>query len=114
MKQDMPIAFKEPSMTETSPRSRRQVIILDPLGLHLRPAAKLVILAKLFRSDVSVVFRENTANAKSILDLVTLAAECGTMLDIVAHGPDAEEAVTALADLICNGLAGSVARTAAA
>ena len=41
---------------------------------------------------------ENTANARSILDLVTLGAECGTMLDILAHGADAEEAVNALAE----------------
>jgi phosphotransferase system HPr (HPr) family protein len=42
-------------MTETSLRSYRQVIILDPLGLHLRPAAKLVNLANTFRSEIRVV-----------------------------------------------------------
>jgi phosphocarrier protein HPr len=104
----------EPSMTETSLRSHRQVVIPDPLGLHLRPAAKLVNLANAFRSDVRVVCKGNTANAKSILDLVTLGAECGTTLDILAQGPDAEEAVNALAELIGDGLDGSVARTAAA
>ena len=101
-------------MNDTSPRSHREVIILDPLGLHLRPAAKLVALAKTFRSDIQVVFRENTANARSILDLVTLAADRGTTLDIVAEGPDAEEAVTALTDLIGAGLDSFVERTAAA
>jgi phosphocarrier protein HPr len=110
----MPIAFKEPPMTETPLRDRRQVILLDPLGLHLRPAAKLVVLAKSFRSDIRVVCRGNTANAKSILDLVMLAAECGTTLEIVAHGPDAEDAVTALADMISAGLDGSLGRTVAA
>jgi phosphocarrier protein HPr len=110
----MPIASKEPSMTETSLRSYRQVIILDPLGLHLRPAAKLVNLANTFRSEIRVVCKGNTANAKSILDLVTLAAECGTKLDIVAHGPDAEEAVTTLTDLLGTGLDGLVERTVAA
>jgi phosphocarrier protein HPr len=110
----MPIAFKESSMAEPSLRNPRQVVIIDPLGLHLRPAAKLVNLANTFRSDIRVVCNGNTANVKSILDLVTLAAECGTMLDIVAHGPDAEEAVNALVELIGHGLDGSVARTAAA
>jgi phosphocarrier protein HPr len=110
----MPIAFKEPSMTETSLRNRRQAVIIDHLGLHLRPAAKLVILANTFQSDIRVVCKGNTANAKSILDLVTLGAECGTMLDIVAHGPDAEEAVNALTDLIGAGLDGFVERTVAA
>jgi phosphocarrier protein HPr len=101
-------------MTETPLRIRSQVVIIDSLGLHLRPAAKLVVLAKSFQSDVQVVCRGNTANAKSLLDLVILAAECGTTLDIVAHGPDAEEAVIALTDLIGAGLDGSVGRTAAA
>jgi phosphotransferase system HPr (HPr) family protein len=101
-------------MTETPLRIRSQVVIIDPLGLHLRPAAKLVVLANSFQSDVQVVCGGNTANAKSILDLVILAAECGTALDIVAHGPDAEEAVTAFTDLIGAGLDGSVGRTAAA
>jgi phosphocarrier protein HPr len=110
----MPIALKEPSMTETTMKNRRQAVIIDHLGLHLRPAAKLVNLANTFRSDIRVVCKGNTANAKSILDLFTLGAECGTMLDFVAHGTDAEEAVNALAELIGDGLDGSVARTAAA
>ncbi len=101
-------------MIETPLRDRRQVVINDPLGLHLRPAAKLVVLAKSFTSDIRVVCRGNTANAKSILDLVTLVADCGTTLEIVAHGPDAEEAVRAVTDLIGAGLDGSVGRTVAA
>jgi phosphocarrier protein HPr len=101
-------------MLETPLRIRSQVVIIDPLGLHLRPAAKLVLVAKSFLSDVRVLCRGNTANAKSILDLATLAAECGTTLEIVAHGPDAQEAVTALTDLLNAGRDGPEARTAAA
>ena len=101
-------------MTETQLRDRRQAVIIDPLGLHLRPAAKLVSLAQSFRSDVRVICKGTTANGKSLLDLVTLAAECGTMLDIVARGPDAEEAVAALYGLIVAGLDGSVERAVAA
>jgi phosphocarrier protein HPr len=110
----MPIAFKEPSMTETSLGSRREVVILDPLGLHLRPAARLVVLAKSFRSDIRIVAKGRTADVRSILELATLAAECGTTLDIEAHGPDAEEAVAALAGLLVAGLDGTAVRGAAA
>jgi phosphocarrier protein HPr len=110
----MPIACEEPSMTETSFTSRCQVVIIDPLGLHLRPAAKLVVLAKSFRSDIRIIAKGHTADVRSILDLVTLAAECGTTLDIVAHGPDAEEAVAALAGLIVAGFDGTVGRGVAA
>jgi phosphocarrier protein len=110
----MPIASKEPSMTDTQPKGCRQAVIIDPLGLHLRPAARLVSLAKSFRSDIRVICKGTTANARSLLDLVTLAAECGTPLEIVAHGPDAEEAVTALIGSIVAGLDGSAGRGVAA
>jgi phosphotransferase system HPr (HPr) family protein len=101
-------------MTEISLGIRSQVVIIDQLGLHLRQAAKLAVLAKSFRSDILVVCGGKTANAKSILDLATLAAECGTTLDIVAHGPDAEDAVTALTDLFSIGLDGFARASVAA
>jgi phosphocarrier protein HPr len=110
----MPIAFKEPSMTEPRLTDHRQAVILDPLGLHLRPAAKLVVLARSFRSDIRIIAKGATADAKSLLDLVTLAAGCGTPLDIVAHGPDAEGAVAALTGFFVAGLEGPVSRAVAA
>ena len=98
----MPPAVLE-SPTYSAPASRR-VVIVDALGLHMRPAAKFVTLARTFRSDILVTCRGSVADGKSILDLATLAAECGTPLDIEAHGPDAEDAVADLADLILAGL----------
>ncbi len=101
-------------MTETRLTDHRQAVILDPLGLHLRSAARLVVLARSFRSDIRILAKGITADAKSLLDLVTLAAGCGTPLDIVAHGPDAEEAVAALTELIGAGPNASVGRGVAA
>jgi phosphotransferase system HPr (HPr) family protein len=101
-------------MTETPLRDRRQAVIIDPLGLHLRPAARLVSLARSFRSEIRVHCKGTTADGKSILDLVTLAAECGTTLDIMAHGPDAHEAVAALTGSIVAGLDRSAPRAVAA
>ena len=95
-------------MSDSQLRSRRQVIIIDPLGLHLQPAAKLVVLAQSFRSDIRVIAKGTMADAKSLLDLATLAAECGTMLELVAHGPDAEQAIVALTRLLGAGLDGCV------
>lgn len=91
-------------MSDTPLRIHRQAVIIDPLGLHMRPATRLVLLAKSFRSEIRIMAGGTAANAKSILDLTILAAGCGTTLDIAAHGPDAEEAVSALADLIIAGL----------
>jgi phosphotransferase system HPr (HPr) family protein len=101
-------------MTETPLRDRRQAVIIDPLGLHLRPAAHLVALARSFRSEIRVHCKGTMADGKSILDLVTLAAECGTTLEFVAHGPDAQEAVAALSGSIVAGLDRSATCTVAA
>jgi phosphocarrier protein HPr len=92
------------TMTEAQSTSRRRAVIVDPLGLHMRCAARLVTLAQSFRSEIRVTAKGHAANSKSLLDLVALAAECGTELDIQAQGPDAEEAASALAALIAAGL----------
>jgi phosphocarrier protein HPr len=80
--------------------ARRQVGVSNVLGLHLRAADKFVRLAKAFQSDVKVYCKGIIANGKSIIDLLSLAAECGTMLALEAQGCDAEDAVVALANLI--------------
>ncbi len=80
--------------------ARRQVGIANVLGLHLRAADRFVKLANAFQSDVNVYCRGLIANGKSILSLLSLAAEYGTMVALEARGCDAEDAVAALAELI--------------
>ena len=87
-------------MSHDSQVSRRQVEITNALGLHLRPADKFVRLASRFQSEIRVFSEGLEVNGKSILDLSTLAAECGTRLDLEARGPDAEAAIEALAELV--------------
>ena len=83
--------------------ARRQLEIVNTYGLHMRPADKFVKLANSFRSEVWVYHRGRRANGKSILDMTSLAAECGATLDLEARGPDAEEALAALAELVAAG-----------
>jgi phosphocarrier protein HPr len=80
--------------------ARRQVEITNALGLHLRPADKFVRLAHRFQAEVRIYYRGHEFNGKSILDLTSLAAECGTRLELEARGPDAEDAIAALAELV--------------
>jgi phosphotransferase system HPr (HPr) family protein len=80
--------------------ARREVEVTNSLGLHMRPASKFVELALKFQADVSVRYNGNAFNGKSILELTSLAAECGTHLELEARGPDAAEAVAALAGLV--------------
>jgi phosphocarrier protein len=81
--------------------ARREVEITNPLGLHLRPADKFVRLASSFgETEVRVRHAGREFNGKSILELTMLAAECGATLELEARGPQAEAAVTALAELV--------------
>jgi phosphocarrier protein len=74
--------------------------IQNKLGLHLRAAAAFVKVAERYKSDVSLERDGTRANGKSIIALVTLAASLGTKVKIVADGPDAADAVGALAKLV--------------
>jgi phosphotransferase system HPr (HPr) family protein len=84
--------------------SLRRVKITNGFGLHLRAAGLFVRLAQQFRSEVRVYCDGRVANGKSILDLMTLAAGCGALLEIEVSGPDAEEATIQLRALIEEGL----------
>ncbi|QEH36080.1 Phosphocarrier protein HPr [Aquisphaera giovannonii] len=87
-------------MSDEPATFRRPVEISNALGLHLRPADKFVKLALRYRSEVWILYNGNQYNGKSILDLTSLAAERGTRLEIEARGPDAEDAIKALEELV--------------
>ncbi len=87
-------------MIVTTPSAHRRAEITNALGLHLRPAARFAELAQRFGAEVRVRCAGAVADGKSVLDLIALAAGEGTMLELETLGPDAEEAVIALADLI--------------
>jgi phosphocarrier protein len=77
--------------------------IVNPLGLHARPAAQFVRLANSFASDILVSKDGIDVNGKSIMGVMMLAAECGSAIRIRASGHDAERAVEALARLVADG-----------
>ena len=81
----------------------RDVEIINPLGLHARPAAQLVKLASQYQSEITVARDGMPINAKSIMGVMMLAAEQGATINISAAGPDAEAAVDALAGLVARG-----------
>ncbi len=81
----------------------QQIEIVNSLGLHARPAADFVKLASKFNADIWVSKEELEVNAKSIMGVLTLAAECGATVTVRADGVDAEDAVEALVELVSNG-----------
>lgn len=80
--------------------TERTVKIVNKNGLHARPAAEIVKTAARFQSDITVVRDDLEVNGKSIMGVMMLAAEYGSTLTIRADGPDAEQALDALAALI--------------
>lgn len=84
----------------TDPPSRRQVVIANERGLHARASAKFVETARRFDADVTVRRDAIRVSADSIMEVLMLAASCGAMIEIEAHGPEAAAAVEALASLV--------------
>lgn len=78
----------------------QQVFVSNELGLHARPAGQIAQEAQKFASKVFLAVGEQQVDAKSILDILTLAAGRGSELHISAQGHDAEQAVERLAALV--------------
>jgi phosphocarrier protein len=78
----------------------RTITIGSKSGLHARPAAVFVQHAKEFRSQITVAKNDKTANAKSILSVLTLGAEQGDQVLLIANGEDAEQAIDKLSTLL--------------
>ena len=76
------------------------VEIVNERGLHARASAKFVKLAGAFDAEIEVCKDENTVDAQSIMGLMMLAAGIGSSITITARGPQAKEAVAALAALV--------------
>jgi phosphocarrier protein HPr len=72
------------------------------VGLHARPASLFVQTAAKYSSDIDVTHGEITANAKSILAVLTLGAHQGAEIIIQAEGEDADEALAALEQLVAD------------
>ena len=83
--------------------TERVTTIVNPLGLHARPAAQLVKLASGFTSEIELVKDGMPVNGKSIMGVMMLAAESGSSITVRARGSDEVEAVAALSELIDSG-----------
>lgn len=80
--------------------AKRELAIINKLGLHARAAAKLVNLASRFASDITITRGDQEVNAKSIMGVMMLAAAKGATIEVHADGEDAEDAVTQIANLV--------------
>ncbi len=80
----------------------QQVEIINKLGLHARAATKFANTANKFTSKVQVCFGDRSIDGKSIMALMLLAAARGSVITLSTDGPDSEQAMEALLELINN------------
>lgn len=76
----------------------KKLKVLNRAGLHTRPATTIVKILQRFQSDVTFSCKKSTANAKSILGLLALAATRGTTITITCEGQDSHSAMQALVE----------------
>jgi phosphocarrier protein len=81
---------------------RRDVEIVNKLGLHARASAKLTQLAAKFDSDIQVERNDRKVNAKSIMGVMMLAAGKGSKITVEIAGADEEAAMEAICALVAD------------
>ena len=81
----------------------RRITVRNQAGLHTRPAATLVKTAAKFRAVFFIIKDSTEINGKSIIGVMTLAAEQGSTLVLRFEGPDEEQAAAAVVDLFERG-----------
>ena len=77
--------------------------VINPSGLHLRPAGNLCKEALKYDSKINIIFKDATANAKSVLSVLATCVKCGDVIKITCEGRDENEALEALKSLINSG-----------
>ena len=83
-------------------RIQTRLTLLNAMGLHARAAAAFVKALKDLEVEVTVSWEGQTANGRSVLDLLTLGAPQGSVLELQIQGVDADEALSTLTRLVAN------------
>ncbi len=82
----------------------RTITVVNPSGLHLRPAGVLSQTAMRFKSEIILESGDKRIIAKSVLNVMAAGIKCGAQINVVCNGPDEEEALEALTKAIESGL----------
>ncbi len=82
----------------------QKVVIKNPTGLHLRPAGILCKEAMQFKSHITFRYRNNVANAKSVLSVLGACIKSGDEIEMICEGEDEEKALAVMIGAIESGL----------
>ena len=82
----------------------RKIEIVNPTGLHLRPAGILCQASMKFKSKIMILHKDKEINAKSVLNVMASGVNCGAIVEVQCTGEDEEAALEAICELIATGL----------
>ena len=80
--------------------TEKMVTVVNPTGLHLRPAGMLCQTSMKFQSKILLLYKEKTINAKSVLNVMASGIKCGDEVTVHCEGPDEAAALEAVCQLI--------------
>jgi phosphocarrier protein len=78
----------------------KNVVVNNQVGLHARPATFFIQKANEFKSSIWIEVEERRINAKSLLGVLSMGITKGTRVSLLAEGPDEEEAVNTLTEML--------------
>ncbi len=79
---------------------RQTFKVMSPQGLHARPASLFVKIANKYASEITVIKDSESTSGKSMMGILTLAAEQGSDIELVIKGPDAHDAMRELGSFL--------------
>ena len=82
----------------------KNLTVVNPSGLHLRPAGVLSQTAMKFKSDITIISGEKKIVAKSVLNVMAAGIKCGTEITLVCDGEDEQAAMDTFSQAIESGL----------
>ena len=78
---------------------QKEFTVTNKLGIHVRPATNIVNVLSQFKSEITFIKDDISANAKSILNILVLAAEYQSKITVIAKGDDEQEIMELIPDL---------------
>ena len=82
----------------------KDTVIVDKMGLHMRPANKFISAMTKYRSDITIVFGDNKINGKSIMNIMAACIKYGSHITIICDGEDEQAMLDEAVSLIESGL----------
>lgn len=83
---------------------QEKITVINPSGLHLRPASLLASTAMKCKSAVTILYQDKKVNAKSVLNVISAGIKQGAEIEIACDGDTEEEELKTMIDVISSGL----------